>query len=278
MSKCVWSWLLRALGAVSTIIGIVMVMAASVKADSVMPDSVIVAAAPKDKLLIGTNKQLLQPYNCVGERSQGCIFSEVTQKILDIIGFDYEFISVTEPRKFMGMAAGDLDAAIIFTTKYLLREQYPETVMVCEVPIVRSSLSAFSRDGVKIETINDLKNYHLIAMRLPQFQRGMLGTNRFKSVTRTVSLDLMMKMVVAGRGDFFVFETYSGLKKIKELNFDGQIHLGAQLVGLNYHFALSHIGMRKHPRLIKMCDLVKEMSDSGALQGIIDKHQNKMSH
>lgn len=233
----------------------------------------------KERILIGADLRYLRPYNCNKEAPSSCIFPDVIESLLEPVQLDFELVPSPEPRKYIDMANGHLDAAIIFTTDSLQQHSYPDTVHICPKPIVSTWLSIFSRHDkeLKIDSLADLSNYHLVALRLPEFQRDMIGTRNFKQVTRTKSLEQMMRIILADRGDYFIFEKFSTFYHLDAKNLDEKIIWNQDLTRLDYHFALSKRRINENTKLLPICDAINHQVANGKIAAIVESYTNPLA-
>lgn len=236
-------------------------------------------ATPTHQLTIGADLRYLRPYNCTEEGTRSCIFPDIVKSLLAPLNMGFEFLPAPEPRKYLDMAQGKLDAAIIFTSDLLEQDQYPDTVHICPTPLVSSALSIFTRSdsNINIQTLADMKRYHPVALRLPEFQRDMIGTRQFKKVTRTKSLQQMSRIVMAGRGDYFIFEKFSTFHMLAENNLDNKIIWYKDLTRLDYHMALSKKRMRDVRDMKKICDHIDQQVKDGKIFAIVESYTNPLA-
>lgn len=230
-------------------------------------------------ILIGADLRYLRPYNCNKEAPRSCIFPDVIKSLLEPLQLDFDLVPSPEPRKYIDMANGHLDAAIIFTTDSLQHHRYPDTVHICPKPIVSTWLSIFTRHdkNLKIASLADLSKYHLVALRLPEFQRDMIGTREFKNVTRTKSLEQMMRIILADRGDYFIFEKFSTFHHLDAKNLDNKIIWNQDITRLDYHIALSHRRTQKNPKLHQICEEINQQTANGKIAAIVESYTNPLA-
>jgi hypothetical protein len=231
------------------------------------------------KLRIGADLLYLQPYNCDEALASSCIFPEILKQALAPLGYSFTFLPIPEARKYAGMANGDLHGAVIFTTESLTADSYPDSTHICPTPIVSTFLSAFvHRDNdIDISSSNDLSNYHLIALRLPEFQRNMIGLRNFKNVTRTKSAEQMIRILLARRGDYFLFEKHSTFHMLDQKNLNHQILWKKDITKLDYHVAISNVKLSTQPDLLKVCDSIDKLARNGRLAAIIESYTNPIA-
>ncbi len=233
----------------------------------------------QNHITIGADLRYLRPYNCDKKESKSCIFPDIINSLLQPLKLNFTFVPAPEPRKYIDMANGHLDAALIFTTDSLASHRYPDTVDTCPTPIVSTWLSIFTRHDkeLKINSLADLRNYHVVVLRLPEFQRDMIGTRQFKQVTRTHSLEQMMRIVLAGRGDYFIFEKFSTFYYLDNQNLDSKIIWNRDLNRLDYNIALSPKSAQKNPKLRQICQAINQQIANGKISAIVESYTNPLA-
>ncbi len=233
----------------------------------------------QNHITIGADLRYLRPYNCSQQTDSSCIFPDIIDSLLKPLQLDFTFVPAPEPRKYIDMANGHLDAAIIFTTDSLANHQYPDTVHICPTPLVSTWLSIFTRHDkeLKVNDLADLRKYHLVALRLPEFQRDMIGTRQFKQVTRTKSLEQMMRIILAGRGDYFIFEKFSTFFHLDAKDLNNKIVWNRDLNRLDYHVALSYQQAQENPKLQQICQSINQQVANGRIAAIVESYTNPLA-
>ncbi len=223
-------------------------------------------------LKIGAVSQFLPPYNCDESFQQYCIIPEVMKRVVTPRGYQAEFVSVSQPRQYIELGTGRLDAAMVYLNPSLTRKDYPETLHICPVAAFRAPISAFARRDrdIAINSVEDMARQRLVAIRLPPFQRGMLGPKEFPHITRANSVRAIMKTIASGRADFGLYEYYVALYVINQLKLNQELHWVRDITYIDYHLALSKLSLEKDPALASLCDDVRALRRSGEIQQIVN--------
>lgn len=222
---------------------------------------------------VGAVSQYLPPYSCDDTYQDHCIIPEVLNRVFSGRGYQAEYVSVSLPREFIELGTGRLDAAMIYTNAYLSLEDYPDTIHVCPVPAFRAPISAFARrdQPVQLNTPEDLVRNHLVAIRLPTFQRGMLNAEVFPKITRANSVRAIMTTLAAGRADYGLYEYYVAVYMIDKLKLDQTLYWVRDVTYIDYHLAFSRRTLEQRPELLTMCDDIQALRDQGELQAIVSR-------
>lgn len=248
----------------------------TVSLDSKVPEPVPAPAtqsSPSRTLLVAAVSQFSPPYSCNASFQSYCIIPEVLKRVFKERGYQAEYVPVSLPREFIELSAGRLDAAMIYTNASLSSDDYPDTVHVCPVAAFRAPISAFARRDrpVELNTPEDLVNHHLVAIRLPSFQRGMLDAEVFPEITRTNSVRAIMTTLAAGRADYGLYEYYVGLYMIDQLRLEQTLYWVRDITYIDYHLAFSKKTLEQQPELLAMCDDIQRLREQGELETIVKR-------
>ncbi len=121
-----------------------------------------------------------------------------------------------------------------------------------------------------IESMQEMLNYRMAGARLPEFQRNILGMD-VSLIMRTKNVTQMMRVLLAGRVDFALYENYSTHYRINQKGLEKQILHVRNVFDIYYHLALSREALKAKPELIQLCQELEQMRQQGEVEKILQK-------
>lgn len=225
-------------------------------------------------VMIAVDDPHVPPIYCSPSSSNPCFLPGILQAAL-ADGYDQLLMTpMSTTREYMELAAGNIDGAIIFTSPNLPDSVFPDTVTVCPSPIFSLTIGMYVRaDQVKslpINSMQEMLEYPMAGARLPEFQRSMLGMD-VPLILRTKNVTQMIRVLLAKRVDFALYENYSTHYRIHKMGLEDQILHARNVFDIYYYLALSTEALKTRPELIELCDKLEHLRIQGEIGRILQR-------
>ncbi|MBU3069652.1 hypothetical protein KOI40_07455 [Aestuariicella sp. G3-2] len=214
------------------------------------------------------------PIYCSPSVTRQCILPGILKAAFAHSENQLQLTPMSSTREYMELAAGNIDGAIIFTSPSLPDSVFPDTVKICPSPIFGLSVGMYTladkASELPMDSMEEMLKYPMAGARLPEFQRDILGMDA-PLIMRTKNVTQMIRVLLASRVDFALYENYSTHYRLHKMGLEDQILHTRNVFDLYYYLALSTEALKTRPELIKLCDKLEELRQKGEVGRILQQ-------
>lgn len=234
----------------------------------------LAAATPghQPKVIIAVDDPYVPPITCKRQSPGHCIIPEILTRLFKTRADNLQLKPMSTSRQYIELGAGRIHGAVVYTTPQMPKTVFPPTTTFCPNSVFDLTVGLYTLTNADLPTdsLDALLDHQMTAVRLPAFQRHILGTP-VPNIIRTNNIEQSLKLILAGRADYTMYENFATRYRLRQMHAEKDIIFVRDMFDISYHLALSTTALRAQPNLIELCEQLDEMKQNGTVDRIIQR-------
>lgn len=213
-------------------------------------------------------------YSCITDGEWSCILTDMIRTATDRMGAKLTFQFYPESRMVPAVLSRDVDVTTIYTSPYVSKQVYPDSLQICPQLLFTSRYVVFRRKGesIHIDEDIDLHNYRVGILRLGEPLRYRVRGETLRKLTLFNTERQMVKGLLAKRVDLIIMTRLGGIPSLNAFGALDKVDIIFTLTEYNFHYAYAKDAPKNKPILSKLCPTLSQLEADGVLSSIKGKY------